>query len=309
VFGPLVIALPLTLLLLGGIVVGCVLLARHAPSSQLTAPVARARRRGTVVAGVAITLAVALLVVGLSLPQTSLRRTQLVAVTPLAAAALHAGILLAGELTWPRPAHRLRSARLVVRTVRQEAPRGMVALFAVATGLLWVVCVLGTALADDSARAFTVTSTYGSGSASPFPGAFYAGPVALAGALAVALTVAVLVAVPRRPAVPGADAGTDGTLRRAAAHRALRATTAALLLTTAALVVVGGMSVNGVGGQVGEEVAGRIVWHDAGLPPVLDAVAAAVALSGVPLVLLALAVLLVPARGLRREPGLVQVRP
>ncbi|MEZ0164977.1 hypothetical protein AB2L27_09400 [Kineococcus sp. LSe6-4] len=299
-FGPLVLALPLTILLLGGLVVGCVLLVRHVPSRDLTAPVARARRRGTVVAGTALALAVALLVAGLALPPTSLPRTQLVAVAPLAAAALHAGVLLAGELTWPRPAQRLRSARLVVRTVRQDAPRGLVVLFAVAGGLLWAVCVAGTALADDSGRAISVHDAVSSASASPFPGAHYAAPIALASALAVVLTVAVLLQVPRRPAVPAADAATDGTLRRAAAHRALRVTTAALLATTAALVVVGGTAAHRVGGSWSVEVSGRVVEGGTGLSPVLDAVSAGVALAGVPLLLLALAVLLVPARGLPR---------
>ncbi|MEZ0492595.1 hypothetical protein AB2L28_10145 [Kineococcus sp. TBRC 1896] len=300
-FAPLVVALPLTLLLIGGIVVGCVLLVRHAPSAQFTLPVVRARRRGTVVAGAALAVAVALLVTGLSLPPTSLRRTQLVAVAPLAAAALHAAVLLAGELTWPRPAQRLRSARLAVRTVRQDAPRGMVVLFAGACGLLWAVCVAGTVLADDSGRGITVSVPPSTGTATPFPGAFYAGPIALAGALAVALTVAVLLRVPQRPTVTGADAATDGTLRRAAAHRALRATTAAVLTTAAALVAVGGSAAHRAGGSWSYEEGGRVVTGTTSLPPALDAVAAGVALSGVPLLLLALAVLLVPARGLQRE--------
>lgn len=300
-FGPLVLALPLTVLLIGGLVVGCVLLTRHVPSAELALPVVRARRRGAVVAVVAAALAVVLAVAGLSLPQTSLRRTQLVAAAPLAAAALHAAVLLAGELTWPRPAQRLRSARLAVRTVRQDAPRGLVALFAAAAALLWVVCVAGTVLADGSGRAISVRDAVSSASASPFPGSSYAGPVALAGVLAVVLTLAVLLRVPRRPAVPGADAATDGALRRAAAHRVLRVTTAALLITTAALLVVGGTAAHRVGGSWSVEVDGRVVEGGTGLSPVLDAVAAGAALSGLPLLLLALAVLLVPARGLRRE--------
>ncbi|GAB3455707.1 hypothetical protein AB1207_05480 [Kineococcus endophyticus] len=308
-FAPLVVALPLTLLLLGGIVVGCVLLVRHVPSAQLTVPVVRARRRGTVVAGAGLALAVPLLAGGLALPETSPARTQLVAIAPLAAAALHAGVLLVRELTWPRPTQRLRSARLVVRSVRQDAPRGLVVLFAGTTALLWGVCVVGTVLADQSGRGITVHDIASSASATPFPGAFYAGPIALAAALAVALTVAVLLRVPQRPTVAGADAATDGTLRRAAAHRALRASTAAVLATTAALVAVGGSAAHRVGGTWSYEEGGRVVTGTTSLPPVLDAVAAGVALSGIPLLLLAIAVLLVPARGLRREPALVQVRP
>ncbi|WP_380170899.1 hypothetical protein ACFEMC_18030 [Kineococcus sp. DHX-1] len=295
------LSLPLTLFVAGALVVGCVLLTRRVPSTELSLPVLRARRRGSVVAVVALALAAGLAVVGLTLTPSDLRRTQLVAVSPLAAAALHAGVLLVGELTWPRPALRLRSARLVVRTVRQDAPRGMVVLFATSCALTWSVCVAGTLLADDTGRAISVTYPEGGASAGPFPGAFYSGPIALAGALAVALTTAVLVRVPQRPAVQGADATTDGTLRRAAAHRALRVTTAALLATTAALLLVGGSAAHRVGGSWSTLVDGRLVWHDGGLPPLPDAVAAVLTAASVPVLLLALAVLLVPARGLQRD--------
>lgn len=295
------LSLPLTLFAAGAVVVACVLLARHVPSTELSLPVVRARRRGSIVAGSALALAAGVTLFGLTLAPSDLRRTQLIAVSPLAAAALHAGVLLVGELTWPRPALRLRSARLAVRTVRQDAPRGMVLLLSAACVLTWSVCVAGTLLSDDSGRAISVTVPGGAASAGPFPGVFYSGPIALAGALAVGLTTAVLLRVPQRPAVPGADAATDGTLRRAAAHRALRVTTAALLATTAALLLVGGTAAHRVGGSWSALVDGRLVWHDEGLAPVPDAVAAVLAAASVPVLLLALAVLLVPARGLRRE--------
>ncbi|WP_380158452.1 hypothetical protein [Kineococcus sp. R86509] len=299
-FGPALAVLPLSAFFIAAVVVGVVVLVRRVPSHELTAPVVRARRRGFAVAAVGLTLAVALLVLGTSMPQTSLRRTQLIAVVPLAAAALHAAVLLVGELSWPRPAQRIRSARLAVRSVRQDAPRGMVTLFAISCVLTWVVCAVGTVMADDTGRALEFSAPPMTSSASPFPGAFYSGPIALAGVLVVALTWTVLLRVPRRPAVPGADAATDGTLRRAAAHRALRVSTSALLGTTAALVFFGGTAAHGIGGSWGEEVAGVFVRHDAGPGPVWDAIAAGIAISGFLLALAALAVLLVPARGVRR---------
>lgn len=299
-FGPAVAALPLSVFLLAAVVVGVVVLARRVPSHELAVPVVRARRRGTVLSALAIVLAVGLVVLGTSLPQTSLRRTQLIAVVPLLAAAAHAGVLLVGELSWPRPAQRVRSARLAVRSVRQDAPRGMVTLLLVACALLWTVCAVGTATADDTGRGLEVTHDGLTSGAGPFPGAFYAGPVAVAGVLAVVLTWAVLLRVPRRPAVAGADAETDGTLRRAAAHRALRTTTSALLGTTAALVFFGGMAAHGIGGSASVEVNGVLERHDGSPGPVWDAVAAGIAWSGGLLVLLALAVMLVPARGLAR---------
>ena len=298
--GPAVVVLPLLLFLVAAVAVGAVVLSRRVPSHELTAPVVRAQRRGGVVAAIALVLAVALVALGLSLPATSLPRTQLIAVAPLAAAALHAAVLLAGELSWPRPAQRVRSARLAVRTVRADAPRGMVRLFTASCVLAWAVCVVGTVLADDSGRAIGYVDGPASGSAGPFPGGFYAGPVALAAAVVVALTWAVLLRVPQRPAVPGADAATDGALRRAAAHRALRVSTSAVLGTTAALLVTGGGAAHGMGGQWGEQVGDVLVWHDVGPGPVWDAVAAGVAVTGGLLLLAALAVLLVPARGVPR---------
>jgi hypothetical protein len=280
VFGPAVAALPLSFFLVAAAVVGVVVLVRRVPSHELPVPVVRARRRGAVVAVVALAVAVVLLVAGTSLPQTSLRRTQLIAVAPLVAAAVHAGVLLLGELSWPRPAQRVRSARLAVRSVRQDAPCGTLTLFLAAAGLLWTTCAVGALLADDSGRAVATTSDGITSSAGPFPGAFYAGPIALAGGLAVAATWAVLLRVPQRPAVAGADAATDGALRRAAPHRALRTTTSALLGTTAALLVLGGSAAHRLGGS----------WS----------VGAGVACSGGGLALLALAVLVVPARGVRR---------
>jgi hypothetical protein len=303
VSGLLLLALPLSAFLVAAVVVGAVLLARRVPAHDLTAPVVRARRRGSLVAATALALAVALVVAvvaaGAWLPQTGLRRTQLIAVVPLAAAALHAAVLLAGELSWPRPAQRVRSARLAVRTVRADAPRGMVRLFTASCVLAWVVCVVGTVLADGSGRAIEYVDGSASASGSPFPGAFYAGPVALAAVVVVALTWAVLLRVPQRPAVPGADAATDGALRRAAAHRALRVSTSAVLGTTAALLVTGGTAAHG-GGRWGEEIGGVVVWHDVGPGPVGNAVAAGAAVSGVLLLLAALAVLLVPVRGVPR---------
>lgn len=297
--GLLLLVLPLSAFLAAALVLGAVLLARRVPAHDLTAPVVRARRRGSLVAATALALAVALVVAGTSLPQTGLRRTQLVAVVPLAAAALHAAVLLAGELSWPRPAQRVRSARLAVRTVRADAPRGMVGLFTASCVLAWTVCVAGTALADDSGRAIEYVDGPAASVGSPFPGAFYAAPIALAAVVVVALTWAVLLRVPQRPAVPGADAATDGALRRAAAHRALRVSTSAVLGTTAALLVTGGTAAHG-DARWGEAVGGVVVWHDVGPGPVWNAVAAGVAVTGGLLLLAALAVLLVPARGVPR---------
>ncbi|NIZ92414.1 hypothetical protein F1544_15600, partial [Kineosporiaceae bacterium B12] len=227
-FGPLVLAAPLLLLLVGGAGVGGFLLARRVPAGRLPLPVAAARRRGTALALAALVVAGTLLVAGTTLPQDSLGRTRLVAVTPLAAAAAHALVLLVGELTWPRPRQRVRSARLAVRSVRADAPRGLLVAYAASVALALLACLAGALLADGTGRAIGWRSADGLAASTrgPFPGAFYAAPVA-AGVLVLALlTAALLVRVPHRPAAAGADATTDGTLRRAAAHRVLRVSTA-----------------------------------------------------------------------------------
>ncbi|WP_432563096.1 hypothetical protein [Kineococcus sp. SYSU DK003] len=292
--GPVAAALPLSVFLLAALVVAVVVIARRVPSHELTAPVARARRRGTVLGALALAVAAALTVVGTSLPQTSLPRTQLVAVAPLVAAAVHAAVLLVGELSWPRPAQRVRSARLAVRSVRHQAAPGAGVLFLVAGALTLATCAAGTLLADDSGRAVSWSDGTASSSAGPFPGAYYAGPVALAAVVAVALTSAVLLRVPHRPAVPGADAATDGALRRAAAHRALRGCTAGLLGTTAAMLVLGGTAAGRLDGEASPAPGSS---RSFGPGPLWNAVADGVTIAGAVLLLAALAVLLVPARG------------
>lgn len=295
--GPLLLAAPLLLLLVGGAGVGGFLLARRVPAGRLPLPVAAARRRGTALALAALAVAGALLLVGTSLPQDSLRRTQLVAVTPLAAAAAHAVVLLLGELTWPRPRQRVRSARLAVRSVRADAPRGLLLACAASVAVALLACLAGTLLADGTGRSITWAAADGvvASTRGPFPGAFYAGPVA-AGVLVVALlTAALLVRVPHRPSAAGADAATDGTLRRAAAHRVLRVSTAATAGTAAALLVLGGLAARGLG--VSWAVGGT--WHTDGPGALWAAAGTGTALAGALLGAAALAVLLVPAGGVR----------
>lgn len=297
VSGPLLLAAPLLLLLVGGAGVAGFLLARRVPAGRLTLPVAAARRRGGALALAALAVAATLLVVGTSLPQESLRRTQLVAVTPLAAAAAHALVLLVGELTWPRPRQRVRSARLAVRSVRADAPRGLLVACGASVAVALLACVAGALLADGTGRAIgwraadgLVASTRG-----PFPGAFYAAPIAV-GVLVVALLTAVLlVRVPHRPATAGADAATDGTLRRAAAHRVLRVSTAATAATAAALLVLGGLAARGL--DVHWAVDGT--WHTDGPGALWTTTSTVVAVAGALLGLAALGVLLVPARAVR----------
>ncbi|WP_432497516.1 hypothetical protein [Kineococcus gypseus] len=290
---------PVVLCALAGVVVGAVVLARRAPAGHLSAPVARARRRGAVVALTAALLTAATLLAGLSLPGGGLRGTRLVALAPLAAAGVHALVLLAGELTWPRPRQRVRSAALAVRTARSDAPRGLLALFTAGCALALLTCLAGALLADGSGRALGWTDPAGlaATAAGPFPGAFYAVPVAAGVVVVAALTLALLLRVPARPAVP--DAAADAVLRRTAAHRVLRVSTSAVLGTTAALWVVGGAAASNVARGVTYGVDGA--WTTVRPGAAWALLGGSALAGGVLLLLAALAVLLVPARGpLRR---------
>ncbi|WP_432536120.1 hypothetical protein [Kineococcus arenarius] len=298
---------PLSLFALAGAVAAVAVVARRVPAGHLSTPVARARRRGGVVAAVALLLAATALALGLSLPQDSLRRTQVVAVVPLAAAALHALTLLAGELTWPRPHQRVRTARLAVRTVRGDAPRGMLAVFVAGAVLALLTCLAGSLLGAADGRSLTWSDPRGGPGGSgvgaghgPFPGWFYSVPIAAAVLVVVALTGALLLRVPARPAAPGADATTDGTLRRAAAHRALRVSTSAVLGTTAAAWFLGGTA--GLGIARGSTVGVDGVLTSVGPGPAWRVLGLAATSGGLVLLLAALAVLLVPARGLPAAP-------
>ena len=173
----------------------------------------------------------------------------------LAPTALGAGVLLgtiAGELT-ARPAVGIRrSAAVETRTLGSILPRGRAVLLAVSTGLLVGALALGAAWgsADDLGRAGRwltrqcVIEEDGVGrvlvgsSRGPWPGSFYAVPLALA-----LLVLAVLVAVALRAIVdrprPELDSrGLDTLLRRWSVGNVLTAATVTVLGTLGPVAVL-----------------------------------------------------------------------
>ena len=173
----------------------------------------------------------------------------------LAPTALGAGVLLgtiAGELT-ARPAVGIRrSAAVETRTLGSILPRGRAVLLAVSTGLLVGALALGAAWgsADDLGRAGRwltrqcVVEEDGVGqvlvgsSRGPWPGSFYAVPLALA-----LLVLAVLVAVALRAIVdrprPELDSrGLDTLLRRWSVGNVLTAATVTVLGTLGPVAVL-----------------------------------------------------------------------
>lgn len=167
--------------------------------------------------------------------------------TALAPAVLGAGVLLGtivGELT-ARPSVGVRRAAVVeTRTVRGLLPPVATGLLLVATAVLAGTLAVGSAWGapDDlgrAGRAFTercevlVDGAFVSTVASqgPWPGSFYAGPLAVAlGALAL-LVLAALTAVARRPRPPLESLGLDTMLRRWSTGNILTAATFTVLGT------------------------------------------------------------------------------
>lgn len=181
--------------------------------------------------------------------------------TALAPAALGAGVLLGtivGELT-ARPAVGIHRAAVVeTRTVRGLLPGGRTGTLGVSTLVLAGVLTAGTAWGSPDSegragRAFTeqcrtlvdgalveTTSTHG-----PWPGSFYAVPLALALGVLALLVVAALRAVVRRPRPPLESLGLDSTLRRWSAGTILTAATFTVLGTLGPVAATMAMALGG----------------------------------------------------------------
>lgn len=292
----LALTVPFVPFVLAALVVGAVLLVLRVPDHRLAPPVAAARRRSAVVAVLAVGVTLAVLWAGTRLDgSASWSNGRLLAVLPLAGACLHTLVVLAGELSWPRPTTRIRSARLAARSIGASVPRAWL-LGATAAGAVAVVtCAAGILLSEPDGRSIGWTSAdgvLGSG-AGPFPGAFYAGPVLVALVVLTALTLLVLHRLSLRPAV--ADPVADAALRLATAHRVLRVATSATLGTSAAFLATGGLAARRLGGSYAVDG----VWFDEDPGALREAGATVVASAGGLLLLVALVVLLLPARAVR----------
>jgi hypothetical protein len=191
------------------------------------------------------------------------------AVLPATGGVLFLGVLAVGELTWPRPAGRVRTAALARRTVAELAPRWLRVLtwaWAVLLAATLVACGL---VADDGHAFSTITTdatgaVVGSHRSSPFPGWRYGVPLLVATAVVMLAAEGVLRLVAARPAVTGAPDAVDRALRTVSAGRALRG--AQLVLGTSLTAVLA--------------VAGSVLQrHDVGVGAVMLVASAAVALT------------------------------
>ncbi len=162
------------------------------------------------------------------------------ALAPLAGALAWLLVLLAGEHSWPRPEGGRRRARLTVRRSRDFTPARLRVLQLGSAGVLLLSLAAFAVVAGQDGRSLTVVRPTTGASAGPFPGWWYGLP--LAGGLLLVLAVAelALAQVRARPAVMDADPVAEHALRRASAHRVLRAAAAGALLTVAGTWVVAG---------------------------------------------------------------------
>lgn len=230
------------LLLVGGVGVLVFVTTRRRPDNTLPAAVASARRHGLLIWVLAIATAStsAVLMVLQRVAPDLFDRAVMLASSVAALTAL--AVLAFGELTWPRPAGAVRTARLTVRTPLASAPPLLTRLLVTVDGVGAAVITAGALLANNSGRAITYTTGHTSHGASPFPGLVYGLPAAIALGVVLVATYGVLILVANRPAVVAADPQTDERLRRASAFRAVKVALCASLVLVGGLMFVGGVS-------------------------------------------------------------------
>jgi len=245
--------LPALVVLALVVVVGLAVSVGGRPGPSPEATVAAARRHALVVSIAAVL--VGLVVVGWLLVAAADpghgfpgSMGDAAAFAPLAFALAHTVVLAVGELTWPRPTGSVRRARLVRRRLADVVPRRLFRLALALTAALVVLLVVGALLSDPDGRTISRTSGAEGWSHGPWPGPHYG---TVLGTELVLLVLAVGVAlrlVVDRPAVATEDERIETALRRASAHRVLRAPAAALLILAGALVAltIGGLAGVGV---------------------------------------------------------------
>jgi hypothetical protein len=219
--------------------------ARRSPPSRETA-VAAARTHAVRAAAGAV--AVGVLVAALVAAAGSTGRAGITALlVPITFGVVHTVVLAAGELTWPRPQGEVRRARLDRRGLLDAAPRWLVRTAVSAVALAVVVIAGGALLADPTGSGFTYQPddlhTAGAG---PFPGLAYGIPAALGLLVLAAATGAALRIVADRPAVATEDERIEEALRRASAHRVLRAFAGVTFFVAGGLLFVAGGALHSV---------------------------------------------------------------
>ncbi|WP_454042662.1 hypothetical protein [Cellulosimicrobium sp. Marseille-Q8652] len=213
------------------------------------------------------------------------------AVLPLVALVAALGVHAVGELTWPRPLHRQREARLVARSAADVVP-GTTRRVAWGWGGGIVVAGVAFGLLSDGPRSISRgTGPYEAYTVAPFPGWLWTVPVVVAAVVAVVVSEVVLRLVASRPAVEDVSEEWDMWLRRRVARRVERVTQLVLGLTLGGLVAVGGLSLRWLVLGDGDDVR-----TGPGLSPGHVVAGNALLVVGLVVVLVALTVAVWPAR-------------
>jgi hypothetical protein len=170
---------------------------------------------------------------------------------PLFGLCVLAGVIV-GELRVRPQLGAERRATLEVRRVRDHLPPALTIAVATATGVLGVVLVLTTAAGspDDLGRAgrdlfrrCTATTAEGHG---PWPGSFYALPLAVVVTCGVLIGAVAMIRIVRRPAQSG-DPAAEDALRRSAARSVTAAVGILVAVPLAGVGTVAGMALAGFG--------------------------------------------------------------
>jgi hypothetical protein len=243
------LSLLLALALAAAVAVAVALVRRSPTSAEGT--VTAARRHARLTSTAAVTLAaLCALVSGATDPlagtgASSVGRQALL--VPIWFGVAHTVVLALGELTWPRPAGRVRRARLVRRGLLDAAPRWLRRLGSGAAVAAALTIAGGALTAAPDGRGFAVTGADGrvASTAGPFAGPAYGVPAAVGLLVLAGVVVATLWIVADRPAVVTEDERIEAALRRASAHRVLRGAAAATLFVTGGLLAVSGQAVHG----------------------------------------------------------------
>ncbi|MDF2806727.1 MAG: hypothetical protein K0S43_1673 [Cellulosimicrobium sp.] len=169
------------------------------------------------------------------------------AVLPLVALVGALAVHAVGELTWPRPTHRQREARLDARSTADVVPALTRRLAWVWAGGIVVASVAFGLLSDGPRSISRVIGRYEAYTVAPFPGWLWTVPLLVATVVAVVASEVVLRLVASRPAVEDVDVEWDMWLRRRVARRVARATQLVLGLTLGGLVALGGLSLRWLG--------------------------------------------------------------
>ena len=136
--------------------------------------------------------------------------------------ALFLGVMMVGEIAWPRPTGALRTASLTPRTIRDVSPRRLRIFLFASLGALALITGAGALTASEDGTGFDREGPLWGSSHSGYPGPTYAVVTVLTACLIIVGTYVVLGLVARRPAVPRVAETFDNAIRRRSATRILR---------------------------------------------------------------------------------------